>query len=739
MSRSTHRSARGPLSPFTCVLVLAVTLLALLAPSAAWAVTPYSFHWTRTQANDSCESADLKNHDGDAYFRVNDTPLPTYQVPGALVTNADGSQSNVAEAGFDSVLLRVGENAFLFGAWNESGDNSCVQSREVVHLISLPLGIDKPLFDVYRDGTGFTGEVKLGLSLTEINPPLAQDIANLEVLLAARRVEIFANASKVNDLAAKLKRLDDLDAELTDLVTRPLDEIDQEDLDAILGKYADVVDAQTREALEQLVEDLQQSIADLHEELASLIDNFGAQADAAADLATLAAREGGFDPDDPSGYGLGAGAAPVVEIPDLSGVSGAFSSGNDPYDAYADAVIAALADDVENGEVVGRADFVAQVRGWRANSAALSKAIAMNGGSLAETNAFLNAQNKVTAYVQKFMDAQDWFKDSPMPADVRGYVGGVFKNKFGALADELKDALNGLPTADAIDLTQTPVFQTIIAFGGAMSAIDDAATPYFEMMATLVQATTRIAVGFVPVVGPTLDFCEAVTGKAWCLSDGKELSTEERIFAGAGVAAGGLGKFWGGVKNAGVGAKAATVAGVVAKVDEDIAKGLRLSPRTFKTLEGAMTSKAMDSFEIAAGKALQEEGHALLGIGDDGVRTVLDIKAESSPGTILGKAADFLSLNKGNKLVISEAKGGATVAIKGKSGAFDQLQNVANNLADRGLTGDVGWFEIIIEKGAKLETNYGVLDGYVVKTTQGNKPVEILMSGVKKFLKVRRI
>lgn len=714
MSRSTHRSARGPLSPFTCVLVLAVTLLALLAPSAAWAVTPYSFHWTRTQANDSCESADLKNHDGDAYFRVNDTPLPTYQVPGALVTNGDGSQSNVAEAGFDSVLLRVGENAFLFGAWNESGDNSCVQSREVVHLISLPLGIDKPLFDVYRDGTGFTGEVKLGLSLTEINPPLAQDIANLEVLLAARRAEIFANASKVTDLAAKLKRLDDLDAELTDLVTRPLDEIDQEDLDAILDKYADVVDAQTREALEQLVEDLQQSIADLHEELASLIDNFGAQADAAADLATLAAREGGFDPDDPSGYGLGAGAAPVVEIPDLSAVPGAFSSGNDPYDAYADAVIAALADDVENGEVVGRADFVAQVRGWRANSAALSKAITMNGGSLAETNAFLNAQNKVTAYVQKFMDAQDWFKDSPVPADVRGYVGGVFKNKFGGLADELKDALNGLPTADAIDLTQTPVFKTIIAFGGAMSAIDDAATPYFQMMATLVQATTRVAIGFVPVVGPTLDFCEAVTGKAWCLSDGKELSTEERIFAGAGVAAGGLGKFWGGVKNAGVGAKAATVAGKIATVDEGLAAGLRLSPRKFyKTLEGAMTSKVIDPFEVAAGKLLQEDGRALIGIGDDGVRTVLGIPAAE-------KAPDFVSVTKGNKLALSEAKGGADA-----NHAVAQLANAMKKLKGKGLAGDVGRVEIIVKKGQIFaDENKVIKDGFLFNVLT-NKPVEI--------------
>src|SRR5262249_16646094 len=150
-------------------------------------------------------------------------------------------------------------------------------------------------------------------------------------------------------------------------------------------------------------------------ELASLIDNFGDQADAAANLATQAAIDAGFNPDDPSGYALGPNDVPAVEIPDISGVPGAFTPGNDPYDAYADAGIAALGEDVSHGEVVGRADFVAQVRAWRANEAALLKALMMNGASQAETSAFLNGQNKVTAYVQKFMDAQGWFKDTAAP------------------------------------------------------------------------------------------------------------------------------------------------------------------------------------------------------------------------------------------------------------------------------------------------------------------------------------
>jgi hypothetical protein len=79
-------------------LVLALsaglTLLVLLVPALASAAVPYQVQWLDTQENPSCETADLGAHDGEPFFRVNDTPLPTFQIPGALVTNADGSETN---------------------------------------------------------------------------------------------------------------------------------------------------------------------------------------------------------------------------------------------------------------------------------------------------------------------------------------------------------------------------------------------------------------------------------------------------------------------------------------------------------------------------------------------------------------------------------------------------------------------------------------------------------------------
>ena len=106
-------------------------------------------------------------------------------------------------------------------------------------------------------------------------------------------------------------------------------------------------------------------------------------------------------------------------------------------------MIASLEAHVSGNQVIGRASFIAIVRAWRANQAALHKAIqARMGVSQAETNAFLNAQNKVTSYLQKFVDASGWFLDAPIPMDVRADVDGRLKNLYGALAEDLKDRLN---------------------------------------------------------------------------------------------------------------------------------------------------------------------------------------------------------------------------------------------------------------------------------------------------------
>ncbi|WP_437990032.1 hypothetical protein [Sorangium sp. So ce145] len=190
----------------------------------------------------------------------------------------------------------------------------------------------------------------------------------------------------------------------------------------------------------------------------------------------------GWDPDDPQAYALGESEVPWVEVPDIAEVNGAFDEGRDPYAAYADAVLAALEADVSGRVVVFRADFVANVRAWRANSGALEIALRDRMGvSLAETNAFLKAQNRITGFVRQFMDASDWFIETPIPPDLRVQVDTVLKPRFDALADQMKDNLN-LWTGDGFDLEQTQLYQTISAFAGAMSTVAEGFGAYAEVM-----------------------------------------------------------------------------------------------------------------------------------------------------------------------------------------------------------------------------------------------------------------
>ncbi|AGP40801.1 hypothetical protein [Sorangium cellulosum] len=180
-------------------LVALVTMLAVLAPSFARAGTPYTVLWKSHHDAESCGIPELKT-EGTAIFEVNQTPLPTYRVPGALQSYGDGSRSNTREAEFDSVLLLMGRNEFYFGVHTINGNDWCTHAHDVVHLVSEPLGLNKPLFDVRRDGAGFEGSTAVDLSLSEINPDLARDIAELEVRIARLMTELLRNAARVADL-----------------------------------------------------------------------------------------------------------------------------------------------------------------------------------------------------------------------------------------------------------------------------------------------------------------------------------------------------------------------------------------------------------------------------------------------------------------------------------------------------------------------------------------------------------
>lgn len=126
---------------------------------------------------------------------------------------------------------------------------------------------------------------------------------------------------------------------------------------------------------------------------------------------------------------------------------------------------------------------------------------------------------------------------------------------------------------------------------------------------------------------------------------------------------------------------------------------------------------------------MKNEGRALIGVGDDGVRKVLGIP--KGLGDDLSKAPDFLSATKGNKLALSEVKAGANVPT---STAIKQLENAMNKLKELNLAGDVERVEIIIKKGHDLGEDFAIINGYLVKPGEGNKQVTV--EGFKKLIMV---
>jgi hypothetical protein len=126
---------------------------------------------------------------------------------------------------------------------------------------------------------------------------------------------------------------------------------------------------------------------------------------------------------------------------------------------------------------------------------------------------------------------------------------------------------------------------------------------------------------------------------------------------------------------------------------------------------------------------MKNEGRALIGVGDDGVRKVLGIPKDAPEG--LAQAPDFLSATKGNKLALSEVKAGKNVKT---SEAIGQLTNAMNKLKELNLAGDIERVELIIKKGHALDEDFAILNGYLVKPSLGNKLVTV--EGFKNLIMV---
>jgi hypothetical protein len=88
-------------------------------------------------------------------------------------------------------------------------------------------------------------------------------------------------------------------------------------------------------------------------------------------------------------------------------------------------------------------------------------------------------------------------------------------------------------------------------------------------------------------------------------------------------------------------------------------------------------------------------------------------------------------VTKGNKLALSEVKAGMSVPTRD---AVKQLTNAMNKLKELNLVGDVERVEIIMKKGHKLDGDYAILNGFLVRPSEGN--TRLTVDGFKNFIRV---
>lgn len=553
---------------------LAALVLVSSVQTKTWA-SDFDIHWTEL-TNDTFD-AHLKT-EGQSNFSVNALPIPTYTIPGmywsqlrcdvydvstgrcAVVRTWQGNQFH---GSFSRVLLRSGKNDFYFGY---SFDLPMPQGGFTEHTVTLngPSGLVATLFHVIAQSGPYEGATSINLSLRQIDPTLADDISRLESELQGTRYELIKNASNPQELATRLAQVDQLQADLDHLIAQGFGAIDELALDSLVAKYA-FIDGAARDALLRTVADLKSSVETLYFEIERIRGDFARQADAVTAVALQAARNEGFEPTNPANYvtRIDPASLPQLAVPDLT--PNGFNPADDPYARYAADILGQLQGAVAGDAVVDPELFLEIMEGWRKNMEVVELALKLQGSSSTEEwGAFLNSKNQVVSFISRYVDPDGWFKGSVIRPSVKQAVGGPIAAFDPEAAKRLKHALN--LWHDQMTARHEMVLQTIEGLGGGVGALGLEPSPYAEdlehihnalnALVDIAEVVARVGAGFVPFVGDTLDFCEAITGRAWCDPSGEELSTGERVLSGLGVVVGSR-MFWQGV------AQAAGVVGVV--------------------------------------------------------------------------------------------------------------------------------------------------------------------------------
>jgi hypothetical protein len=518
--------------------VVLLPLLLFTAQNAAADPRSVKFLWEARSFPDSCMTSELA-HQGQANFEVNQFPIPTY----TLELSSDKLWGR-HHAPFRTSLFRIGENSLYFAFSNAGGTQECNKAHDIVHLVGLS-SQPKLLFNVLTMGTDYEGVTDIDVSLREIDAELADSIERLRRDLRDRIAELQETGDDADRAVAEdIERMENLLEDLDELLSRGFDQISLEELDSLLQEYTDLLPGLYDE-LQQVIEDFQTVIEDLRQEIDRISQEFRDWADQLPDFSDSG---GGFEDGD---FEVGEDGMPEVEVPDVLGDE-PFDENHDPYDEYADEVIASLATTLDpTGEIVAnRTGFLDIFAAWRINIHQIEIGLQSRATlDQEEYGAFLRSIQKVLTFTQRFLDENNWFRDSQVDPETRQLVDIALMGWNPSRAERIKAALNAFTALDGGEAAA--VFGILfylkelgIAVQQARNEVErqrraqqeesfwDSVTGFLSTAASI---GWEAAIAVTPL-GDLIDACEAITGKAGCnVVSGRDLTWEERAFSAAGI------------------------------------------------------------------------------------------------------------------------------------------------------------------------------------------------------------
>lgn len=494
-------------------------VLTFMSSIAMASHTSFEIHWYDSE--DSGTGA-IQASPGISFVKLNDYSISFYTIPDTIRYKRDGKVlQSVSSGQVPSSVLRVGNNNIRFSFVIQNTDflkSGFTESTLFLNLRGRRSQICHTFMAAGQRATG-SCQSQFHMTLDELDPLLAQQLRDL-----AKQLAEMQRFSKVNEFKERFKLAESL---LKDIENKEFSQLVDSDYAAFTMAHETIIS-------------LRKDVGLLQQEIASTQATIKGNLQKKHEMIQEEIKKEGIESLDPPVVDLQFAFHETPAEPDCD--SGEFNHDEGIYRNYANTVLDKLQSTLASNDRLG---FLSEVKAWTNNVTTYEKiALGRKFFSKMEWQDYHQQYHRVLHFVDSHVDKDLWFKDSPVPIEVRQSL----KEEMHEIAPtESSDLENALKKLSAKDLTpeQRRSVETVQALALLAKELVKSAKAAFDAINEFkeqVKKTTQvIASGISCIVQAQASnrvgsFYELMTGKSQC--DGSELSMTERILSGFELALG---------------------------------------------------------------------------------------------------------------------------------------------------------------------------------------------------------